>query len=85
MGFLVGFRLAFGCAGLAGAGVGAPSSRRSNSTEAVLGCWRHSSMTPARTGVARRSSTGGGVGPAAANATGEGPAERSCALKIRTR
>src|SRR5580698_1908669 len=63
----------------------APLRRRSSSMEAtaVWGC--HSSMAPARMGVARSCWTGGGAAPAAAKASGDSPAEWPRLLKSWTR
>src|ERR1700678_4411336 len=80
LGLDFGFEAGFG--GVVLMGVGTPSSWRSSSTGAVVGWGRHSIMAPARTGVARRSSTGGGAAPAAANASRDWPAERWLALRI---
>src|ERR1700722_6366088 len=66
----LGFEVGFGRAVLVGVG-GAPSRKRSSSTQAAVGCRRHSSIAPSRTGVAWRSSTGGGAAPAAAKASGD--------------
>src|ERR1700678_1577261 len=82
LGLGLDFDFEAGFGGVVLMGVGTPSSWRSSSTGAVVGWGRHSIMAPARTGVARRSSTGGGAAPAAANASRDWPAERWLALRI---
>src|SRR5271156_3917837 len=78
------FEAVFGGAGSMTTPLG-PTGRRSSSTEAVEGFCCHSSMAPSGEGVARSCSTGGGAAPAAAKASGEGPAEWPWALRICTR